>query len=73
MRISYDPAKRAATIKRRGLDFADAAEVFAGNYTEALDDRHAYGEAATSQRDICGAAWWCWCGRREAMGGTSSR
>ena len=45
MRISYDPAKRAATIKRRGLDFADAAEVFAGDYTEALDDRHAYGEA----------------------------
>jgi uncharacterized protein len=45
VRISYDPAKRAATIKRRGLDFADAAEVFAGDYTEALDDRHAYGEA----------------------------
>ncbi len=44
MKITYDPAKRAATIRRRGLDFADAAEVFAGDYTMALDDRHDYGE-----------------------------
>ena len=44
MRITYDPAKRAATIIRNGLDFADAVEIFAGEYTQALDDRHAYGE-----------------------------
>lgn len=45
MRITYDPAKRVATIRHRGLDFADAVEVFAGDHTEALDGRHGYGEA----------------------------
>jgi uncharacterized protein len=44
VRITYDPAKRAATLKHRGLDFADAAEVFAGVYTVAPDDRRDYGE-----------------------------
>jgi uncharacterized DUF497 family protein len=44
VRITYDPAKRAATLANRGLDFADAAEVFAGVYTVAPDDRRDYGE-----------------------------
>jgi uncharacterized DUF497 family protein len=30
MKISFDLAKRTATLRNRGLDFADAAEVFAG-------------------------------------------
>ncbi|MCL2430466.1 MAG: BrnT family toxin, partial [Alphaproteobacteria bacterium] len=30
MRITYDRAKRATTLKERGLDFADAKLVFAG-------------------------------------------
>jgi uncharacterized DUF497 family protein len=30
MEISYDPAKRAATLEERGLDFVDAPEVFSG-------------------------------------------
>jgi uncharacterized protein len=30
MGITFDPAKRARTLAERGLDFADAAEVFAG-------------------------------------------
>jgi uncharacterized protein len=30
MKITFDPAKRASTLKDRSLDFADAAEVFAG-------------------------------------------
>jgi uncharacterized DUF497 family protein len=30
MAISYDPAKRDETLAERGLDFADAEEVFAG-------------------------------------------
>ena len=44
MRISFDPAKREATLKARGLDFVDAAKVFAGRYTTAADDRFLYGE-----------------------------
>ena len=30
MRITYDPAKRAANREKHGLDFDEAAEVFAG-------------------------------------------
>lgn len=44
MRITFDPAKRAATLQHRGLDFADAARVFAGRHATAPDDRRDYGE-----------------------------
>ncbi len=49
MEISFDPAKRARTLAERGLDFADAAEVFAGTTAEAEDTREDYGET----RIIC--------------------
>jgi uncharacterized DUF497 family protein len=44
MLISFDPAKRDLTVQERGLDFADAAEVFAGRHTVVEDDRFEYGE-----------------------------
>ncbi len=43
-RISFDPTKRQKTLGERGLDFADAALVFAGVYTADPDDRRDYGE-----------------------------
>jgi uncharacterized DUF497 family protein len=43
--ITYDPAKRLATLKHRGIDFDHAVEVFAGDYTVVPDDRHDYGES----------------------------
>ena len=49
MSISFDPAKRARALAERGLDFADAAEVFAGMTAEAEDTREDYGET----RIIC--------------------
>ena len=49
MRISFDPAKRARTLAERGLDLADAVEVFAGITAEAEDTREDYGET----RIIC--------------------
>lgn len=49
MRITYDPAKRAATLAERGLDFEDAAIVFDGVTVEVEDTRRAYGE----RRIIC--------------------
>ncbi len=49
MSVSFDPAKRARTLAERGLDFADAAEVFAGITAEAEDTRENYGET----RIIC--------------------
>jgi len=44
MLIEFDPAKRDATLAERGLDFADAVEVFAGRHRSVVDDRIAYGE-----------------------------
>ena len=44
MDISFDPAKRAATLEHRGLDFADAGLVFAGVTVTVQDRRRAYGE-----------------------------
>jgi uncharacterized DUF497 family protein len=49
MRISFDPAKRARTLTERGLDFADAALIFAGVTVEIEDTRKNYGE----KRIIC--------------------
>ena len=42
--ISFDPAKRAETLDRRGLDFADAGEVFVGRTVTIQDDRFDYSE-----------------------------
>jgi hypothetical protein len=44
MKITFDPAKRVSTLKDRSLDFADAAEVFAGKALNIPDERHDYGE-----------------------------
>ena len=48
-RITWDPVKRAKASAERGLDFADAAIVFAGVTVEFEDTRRDYGEA----RVIC--------------------
>jgi uncharacterized protein len=42
--ISFDPAKREATLRERGLDFLDAAEVFAGPEVTFEDMRYDYSE-----------------------------
>jgi len=42
--ISFDPAKRARTLRERGLDFRDAAFVFAGETFTFADQRRDYGE-----------------------------
>ncbi|MGE0753451.1 MAG: BrnT family toxin [Variibacter sp.] len=42
--ITFDPKKRAQTLKHRGLDFVDAAEVFAARTATRQDDRKDYGE-----------------------------
>lgn len=44
MAITYDPAERAWTIRERGLDFEDAASVFAGWTIDIPDLRRDYGE-----------------------------
>ena len=44
MRIAFDPVKRDKTLRERGLDFEDAAIVFAGTTVELEDTRRNYGE-----------------------------
>ena len=44
MKVSYDPAKRLATLAERGLDFEDAGKVFAGRTFTKEDIRFDYGE-----------------------------
>lgn len=42
--ITYDPPKRLATLKDRGLDFEAAEAVFRGPTFDRVDDRAEYGE-----------------------------
>lgn len=49
MKITYDAAKRERTLAERGLDFEDAAGVFAGPVYELEDTRRNYGE----RRIVC--------------------
>jgi uncharacterized DUF497 family protein len=44
MTFIWDESKRRRTLAERGLDFADAAKVFAGNHYTRRDDRRDYGE-----------------------------
>jgi uncharacterized DUF497 family protein len=41
---TWDEAKRQATLRERGLDFADAEEIFAGRALTLPDERQNYGE-----------------------------
>ena len=58
MEISFDPAKREATLRERGLDFLDAARVFDGPVFTAEDDRFEYSEQRYSQSGCWTGAWW---------------
>ena len=49
MNITFDPNKRDKTLADRGLNFSDAAAVFAGVTVEVEDTRKDYGET----RIIC--------------------
>lgn len=44
MEIEFDSEKRNRTLLERGLDFARAAEVFAGRHFTAEDARQDYSE-----------------------------
>jgi uncharacterized DUF497 family protein len=44
VQIEYDPDKREQTLSERGLDFARAAEIFAGHHFTAEDFREDYSE-----------------------------
>ena len=45
VKITFDPAKRQAALRERGLNFVDASIVFAGPTITVQDTRRDYGEA----------------------------
>ena len=47
MEISFDPQKRDKALNERGLDFLEAAAVFAGRTYDRVDSRFDYGEVRT--------------------------
>ena len=47
MRLEWDEAKRARVLAERGLDFADATEVFEGLHFDLAGDGEIPGGAAT--------------------------
>jgi len=49
VKCTWDEGKRRATLRQRGIDFADAEVVFAGPTVEYEDTRRDYGEC----RVIC--------------------
>jgi uncharacterized DUF497 family protein len=49
VKITFDPRKRDAALSERGLNFEDAALVFAGVTLELEDTRRDYGQT----RMIC--------------------
>jgi uncharacterized DUF497 family protein len=57
MKITFDPVKRASTLRDRNLDFADAVEVFAGKALNIPDERRDYGEPKIITVDPCAAEW----------------
>ncbi|HYG46311.1 MAG TPA: BrnT family toxin [Allosphingosinicella sp.] len=44
MKIEFDPAKREWTLRRRGLDFAQADRIFGEPALTVEDERQEYGE-----------------------------
>jgi uncharacterized protein len=44
MKIIFDPEKQLFTLETRGLNMADAGQVFTGKNVTMLDDRKDYGE-----------------------------
>ena len=48
MEFTWDPEKRLTNLKKHGLDFSDAEQVFSGHTLTLRDHRFAYSEARFS-------------------------
>ena len=44
MRFEWDEQKREANLKKHGIDFTRAIQIFKGDTIQILDDRMDYGE-----------------------------
>jgi uncharacterized DUF497 family protein len=57
VKITFDPVKRQAALNERGLNFADAAIVFAGPTIAVQDMRRDYGETRFRPSDFLPIEW----------------
>lgn len=60
MDIEFDPDKRGLTLQERGLDFADAGELFQGPNATRQGTRNDYGEPRFQTMGFCmeEPSWW---------------
>lgn len=72
MDIEFDPDKRAKTLLERGLDFARAAEVFAGRHFTLEDCREDYSELRYITVGMLGDRMASWSGRHAVKPAASS-
>ena len=57
VKITFDPAKRQTAVSERGLDFADAAIVFASATITVQDTRRIMARRATRPSDFFRNEW----------------
>jgi hypothetical protein len=62
MQIFFDDAKRDKTLAERGLDFANAAAVFAGVHSPAKSVARTTAKSVSSLPACFMSAWWLWSG-----------
>ena len=62
MEVTFDPEKRDATLADRGLDFADAIEVFEGSQSTCRTCAGTTAKNASLPWDISAAGWSSWFG-----------
>lgn len=55
MLFTWDEKKRISNIKKHGIDFARAAEIFAGPTFTWEDSRFDYGEQRWTTMGLCGS------------------
>ena len=60
MEIEFDPVEREKRLAERGLDFVDAAALFAGNTITVVDDRYDYGEQRRITYGGLATGRWLW-------------
>lgn len=58
MRYIWDETKRQTNLKKHGLDFADAEQIFAGPLVLIEGNRQDYGEQRMVGIGLL-VVWWC--------------
>jgi len=59
LRFEWDPRKRALNLRKHGVAFEDAIELFAQPYLEDPDDRLEYAEPRFVARCATASSRWC--------------